>query len=229
MRKTALVTGGNRGIGLEICRQLAQNDIQVLMGCRSPEKMQNALEKLNSDRVDAIELDVTDPGHLRMLEDRFGGQALDILVNNAAIAEGSKYTVLTEPEEISRRTMEANFWGAWNLSRVVLRQMKSDNFGRIVNVSSGLGSFEKMGPDNPGYRLSKIALNALTVMLNQEVESHSDILINAMTPGWVRTHLGGINAERSVSEGADTAVWLCLLDRGGPRGQFFKDRLPHPW
>jgi len=229
VRKTALVTGGNRGIGLEICRQLAQNDIQVLMGCRSPEKMQNALEKLNSDRVDAIELDVTDPGHLRMLEDRFGGQALDILVNNAAIAEGSKYTVLTEPEEISRRTMEANFWGAWNLSRVVLRQMKSDNFGRIVNVSSGLGSFEKMGPDNPGYRLSKIALNALTVMLNQEVESHSDILINAMTPGWVRTHLGGINAERSVSEGADTAVWLCLLDRGGPRGQFFKDRLPHPW
>lgn len=229
MTRTALVTGGNRGIGLEICRQLAHNGVDVLMGCRNPDKLKHALEKLNSDRVNAIELDVTDSGHLRMLQERLEGQRLDILVNNAAIAEGSKYSVLTEPEEISRRTMEANFWGAWNVSRIVLRQMKSSEFGRIVNVSSGLGSFEKMGPDNPGYRFSKIALNALTVMLDKEVVSHTDILINAMTPGWVRTHLGGINAERSVSEGADTAVWLCLLDRDGPRGQFFKDRLPHPW
>lgn len=229
MRKTALITGGNRGIGLEVCRQLSDKGVHVLMGCRNPAKAQRALGKLRSESVEAIELDVTNSAHLKVLKNRLDHENIDILVNNAAIAEGRKFSVLTEPEELSRRTMETNFWGAWNVAKIVLERMKANKTGRVVNVSSGLGTFDKMESDNPGYRISKIAMNALTVMLDKEVADYSDILVNAMTPGWVRTHLGGINAERSVSEGAETVIWLCLVGSDGPRGQFLKDREPFPW
>jgi NAD(P)-dependent dehydrogenase (short-subunit alcohol dehydrogenase family) len=114
------------------------------------------------------------------------------------------------------------------LSRAFIPLMRQNGGGRIIMVSSGKGSFHKLAGDFPAYRISKTALNALTVVLADELRD-ANIQVNAMTPGWVRTHLGGINAPRSVEEGAETAVWLATLEEAGPTGQFFRDRQEFPW
>jgi NAD(P)-dependent dehydrogenase (short-subunit alcohol dehydrogenase family) len=114
------------------------------------------------------------------------------------------------------------------MCREVLPIMKRLRTGRIVNISSGMGQLHKMGEGSPAFRVSKAALNALTCTLAAEA-APSGILVNSMSPGWVRTDMGGEQAPRSVEEGADTAVWLCLLPSNGPTGQFFRDRKPIPW
>jgi len=230
IKKTALVTGGNRGIGLEVCRQLLEQDIKVILGSRDIEKGLKAKEKLDSDHVELLQLDVTSDQQLQTVADRLASNEfeIDILVNNAGISQGIRHTILNEPDDISRRAMETNFWGAWRLSRIVIPYMMKADFGRIVNVSSGHGSFTKLDRQNPGYRFSKVTLNALTVMLSDEVKDYN-ILVNTMTPGWVRTRLGGVKAERNVAKGAETATWLCLLADSGPRGCFFKDKEIFPW
>jgi len=114
------------------------------------------------------------------------------------------------------------------MCREIVPHMERMRYGRIVNISSGLGQMHKMGAGTPAYRVSKAALNALTLTLAAEVKG-SGILVNSMSPGWVRTDMGGDEAPRSVKDGADTAVWLCLLPSSGPTGQFFRDRQPIPW
>lgn len=106
--------------------------------------------------------------------------------------------------------------------------MRQQNYGRIVNLSSGMGQLSEMNGCCPGYRTSKTALNALTRLLADEL-SGSNVLINALCPGWVRTEMGGEQATRDVTEGADTAIWLATLPDGGPSGGFFRDRKPIPW
>jgi NAD(P)-dependent dehydrogenase (short-subunit alcohol dehydrogenase family) len=232
MKRVALVTGASRGVGLEICRQLGAAGYTVVLTARDPEKGASAWALLHQAGLDAHfqTLDVTDPATARQaaeaVADRHG--RLDALVNNAAIAIDVRATLATVDPDVMRRTLETNLLGALHCCQAFLPLMRQQGYGRIVNVSSGRGSFSRLGSGGPSYRISKTALNALTVILADELKE-TNILVNAMTTGWVRTRLGGLKAPRSVAEGAETAVWLAMLPDGGPHGKFFKDREELPW
>lgn len=232
MDRVGLVTGASRGIGLEVCRQLGAAGYTVVLTARDPEKATRAVDTLRQEGIMAHfqSLDVKDPASVRRAADFVDRELgrLDALVNNAAIAIDPRESLETVNLDVMRRTLETNLLGALACCQAFLPLMKRQGYGRIVNVSSGRGSFSKLGPGGPCYRISKIALNALTVILADEVKDRN-ILVNAMTPGWVRTRLGGLKAPRSISEGAETAVWLATLPDDGPHGRFFKDRQELPW
>jgi NAD(P)-dependent dehydrogenase (short-subunit alcohol dehydrogenase family) len=232
-KKIAIVTGGNRGLGLETARQLMRNDVFVIVGARDKPKCETALEELKREgaNVDAFPLDVNDTKMVKRfveyLEKTHGSPS--ILVNNAGVyPEATTSRVVDTPTSVWRETFETNLFGAVRMCREVVPLMAKLRYGRIVNMSSGLGQLHQMGEGSPAYRVSKAALNALTRTLAAEVAG-SGILVNSMSPGWVKTDMGGEDAPRSVEEGADTAVWLCLLPSNGPTGQFFRDRKPIPW
>ncbi|MGE0358877.1 MAG: SDR family oxidoreductase [Burkholderiales bacterium] len=230
--KTAIVTGANRGIGLEIVRQLAREGVRVVMGARDPVKGARACASLKAgDLVACHALDVNDTKNVKrfvaFVEKHYGAPA--ILVNNAgAYPEPRQSRVVDSKTSVWRETFETNLFGAVRLCREVVPLMQRVAYGRIVNISSGLGQLSQMGAGSPAYRVSKAALNALTATLAAEVKGQG-ILVNAMSPGWVRTDMGGSDAPRDVAEGAETAVWLALLPSTGPSGQFFRDRKPIPW
>jgi NAD(P)-dependent dehydrogenase (short-subunit alcohol dehydrogenase family) len=231
--RIAIVTGANRGLGLEIARQLMKADVFVVAGCRDKAKCEAALEALRSvgTNADAMPVDVTDTRAVKRFVDQVEKQhgSPSILVNNAGIyPESTTARVVDTPTSVWRETFETNLFGAVRMCRDVVPLMRKLRFGRIVNISSGLGQIHQMGEGSPAYRVSKASLNALTRTLAAEVAG-SGILVNSMSPGWVRTDMGGEDAPRSVEEGADTAVWLCLLPSIGPTGQFFRDRKPIPW
>ncbi len=161
------------------------------------------------------------------VEKRHGAPA--ILVNNAGVyPEDPDAKVVDTRTALWRETFETNLFGAVRLCRVVVPLMQRVGYGRVVNLSSGLGQISQMGAGSPAYRVSKAALNAFTATLAAEVKD-TGILVNSMSPGWVRTDMGGADAPRGVEEGADTAVWLAMLPAGGPTGQFFRDRKAIPW
>lgn len=232
MKRVALVTGANRGIGFEICRQLGMAGYSVVLTARDAEKGARAVETLRKEGIDAYfcRLDVTDSSSPRQVAEFVESELgrLDALVNNAAIALDPREILQTVEIDVMRRTLETNLIGVLACCQAFLPVMKKQNYGRIVNVSSGRGSFSKLGSGGPCYRISKTALNALTVILADEVKE-LNILVNAVTPGWVRTRLGGMKAPRTTAEGAETAVWLAMLPDDGPRGKFFKDREEFPW
>jgi NAD(P)-dependent dehydrogenase (short-subunit alcohol dehydrogenase family) len=232
-RRIAIVTGGNRGIGHEIARQLIGNDIHVVIGCRDAAKCEHAVAalKMEGPNVSGFTLDVVDTRSVRRFVDHVvkNHGAPSILVNNAGVyPESTEARVVDTPTSIWRETLETNLFGAVRLCRDVVPHMEKLRYGRIVNVSSGLGQINHMGEGSPAYRVSKAALNALTRTLAAEVAGKG-ILVNSMSPGWVRTDMGGPDAPRSPEEAADTAVWLSLLPSSGPTGQFFRDRKPIPW
>lgn len=227
----ALVTGANRGIGLETVRQLARNGHTVYLGSRDFEKGLTAKAQIgNSENVEVIQLDVTDENSISNAvkeiienQDRF-----DILVNNAAINYDTYHDAINADLDNVRETFEANIFGAWRMIQEALPYMQAQEFGRIVNVSSGLGSVATMGTGSPGYSISKAALNVLTIQFAQLIGS-KDILVNSISPGWVRTDMGGFNADRSVEEGAETIIWAAQLPNGGPSGKFFRDKKEIPF
>ena len=227
--RVALVSGGNRGIGLEICRQLADRGIAVILGSRDEAGGKEAAQNL-SGNVAVHRLDVADEGSVDRLasfvEDEFG--RLDILVNNAGISNDHGQRGIDADLDRVRAALEANLFGAWRLCVMAIPLMQRNGYGRIVNVSSGMGALEGMGGGSPGYRVSKTALNALTRILASELRG-SGILVNTVCPGWVQTGMGGSRAPRPVEEGADTPVWAATLPKGGPTGGFFRDRRPIPW
>jgi NAD(P)-dependent dehydrogenase (short-subunit alcohol dehydrogenase family) len=232
-RRIAIVTGGNRGIGHEIARQLMKADLFVVVGARDAVKCEHALESLERGgaNVAAFPLDVNDTKSVRRfvehVEKKHG--APGVLVNNAGVyPEAFDGQLVDTSTSMWRATFETNLFGAVRMCREVVPLMKKLRYGRIVNMSSGLGQLHQMGEGSPAYRVSKAALNALTRTLAAEVAG-AGILVNSMSPGWVRTEMGGKDAPRSVEEGADTAVWLSLLPSNGPTGQFFRDRQPIPW
>jgi NAD(P)-dependent dehydrogenase (short-subunit alcohol dehydrogenase family) len=232
-KKVAVVSGGNRGIGLEICRQLAQHgDVEVILTARDTRRGQDAVETLQTEGLDVQfqRLEVTDLNNVRRLVKHIADHKgrLDILVNNAGIYNDRGLRVSEVDLGLVRQTFETNFYGPLRLCQMFLPLMERNNYGRIVNVSSSMGSLQRMGGRAVGYRASKAALNALTRVLAAETEGH-DILVNSVDPGWVRTDMGGERASRSVEQGADTAVWLATLPAGGPNGGFFRDREPVPW
>ena len=232
-RKIAIVTGGNRGIGREIARQLAKQDIIVVIGVRDPQAGERTVAELKAEGVTihSQQLDVNDTKSVRRfaenVEKTYG--APGILVNNAGVyPEKTDAKLVDTKTAVWRETFETNLFGAVRMCREVVPFMKKLRQGRIVNMSSGLGQLHQMGEGSPAYRVSKAALNALTRTLAAEVAG-SGILVNSMSPGWVRTSMGGETAPRTVQEGADTAVWLATLPSNGPTGQFFRDRKPIPW
>lgn len=228
----ALVTGANRGMGLETCRVLAQRGYQVILTSRDQQLGQQATQPFVQQglSVTSFALDVTNEGsiqHLqRVLEERFGG--VDVLVNNAAIYPDKGRSVLEVEPETFRATMETNFYGPLLLCQAWVPGMITRGYGRVVNVSSRAGQLSAMGDFAPAYSASKAALNALTRMVADAARG-SNVLVNAVDPGWVRTRMGGPAASRSVEQGTDTIVWLATLPDGGPTGGFFHDRQPIPW
>ncbi len=232
-RKIAVVTGANRGIGFEICRQLAAKGISVVLTSRDEAKGRMAVAQLRSQglEIEFYQLDVTDTSGIQrlggFLARKYG--AADILVNNAGIMADAKGTgMLGVPLQIIRTTMETNVYGPLTLCRELVPLMRKKNYGRIVNISSGLGQLSEMGGGMPAYRMSKTALNALTRTLAAELKG-TNILVNSMCPGWVKTDMGGPNAVKTLAEGADTAVWLATLPDGGASGGFYRDRKAISW
>ncbi len=228
-----MVTGANRGIGFEICRQLAAKKISVMLTSRDEAKGRMAVAQLRSQGLDVefYQLDVTDALGIKRLggfiERKYG--AADILVNNAGIMADAKGSgVLDVQLQIVRSTMETNVYGSLILCQVLVPLMRKKNFGRIVNISSGSGQLSEMGVGVPAYRMSKTALNALTRTLAAELKG-TNILVNSMCPGWVKTDMGGPNAVRTQAEGADTAVWLATLPDGSTSGGFYRDRKTISW
>jgi len=232
--RVALVTGGNRGIGLEIVRQLARRGLRVVLGSRDTNEGTHAVAEIAArGSVVAQAIDVADPASVARaigdVRNRFG--RIDVLVNNAGILIDSGQTASGVPLEEVQKTLDVNLIGAWRVSQTVLPLMRKQRYGRIVNVSSSMGTLSDAATSGggwPAYRLSKTALNALTILLAAELRDEN-VLVNAVSPGWVRTRMGGDGAPRSVEEGADTPVWLATLPDGGPSGQLFLDRRRIDW
>ncbi len=236
-QRVALVTGSNRGIGFEIAKQLSMKKIQVIITSRNSANGEAAVRKLvrhGALRVVSMELDVSNQvsvdSVLDQVEETFG--RLDILINNAAILiDRDDVTASNTDLEAVKVTLETNLIGAWRMCKAFIPLMKKNSYGRIVNVSSGSGQFEYMAKSGgywPAYSVSKTSLNALTVILASELK-RSNILVNAVCPGWVRTDMGGNNAPRSVEEGAATPVWLATLPDGGPTGHNYYDKKQISW
>ncbi|MEQ8825897.1 MAG: SDR family oxidoreductase [Filomicrobium sp.] len=235
--RIALVTGGNRGIGLEIVKQLSRLGVMTALGSRDKEKGEAAAASLAAEGLEPVivELDVTDPDSVKAAVDHvqhlFG--RIDILINNAGVLldrsdDGLAQGILAVTPERFRQTFEANTLGPFLTMQEVLPLMQEAGYGRIVNMSSGLGQLSEMGAGFTGYRVSKAALNALTVTVAADV-GEANIKINTMCPGWVRTDMGGADAMRSVEEGAETAVWLATLPETGPTAGFFRDKKQIEW
>jgi len=230
-RGVALVTGANRGIGLEVCRQLAGRGITVLLGSRDAGKGQRVVAALGvgKNAVLPCQLDVTDPDSIERAQARVAADfgRLDVLVNNAAILYDTWQHAVDADLALVREALETNLFGAWSMVRTFLPLLRRSRHARVVNVSSEAGSLATMGGGTPAYSLSKAALNALTRMLAAELRSER-ILVNAVCPGWVATDMGG-KGGRPVAEGAASVVWAATLPDDGPTGGFFRDGRPLAW
>ena len=233
-QRVAVVSGGNRGIGRAVAAGLARAGLQVVLTARRPAEAAAAAAALSApDRpVRGLPLDVTDSQSLRRflktVADELG--RVDVLVNNAGIKIDAGARPLELDEALLRQTFETNFYGPLRLIRALVPLMRRNGYGRIVNVSSRMGSLTHMGTGGGdlAYRTSKTALNALTRVIAGDLQGEN-IKVNAASPGWVRTDMGGRGAPRSPEEGADTILWLALLPDDGPTGGFFQDRQPLAW
>jgi NAD(P)-dependent dehydrogenase (short-subunit alcohol dehydrogenase family) len=230
--RIALVTGANRGIGYEICRQLGQKGVCVVLTSRDVGKGEAAVDKLVAEGLDIHfqPLDVTRPDSVESIYKYVQAEfkRLDILINNAGVYIDDAHSLVKMDYGVYKTTMATNADGPLLLTQAFIPLMREHNYGRIINVSSGIGELSDLSSSWPAYRLSKIMLNLQTRIFAQELRG-SNILINAMCPGWVRTDMGGSAAPHSVEEGADTAVWLALLPDDGPQGGFFRDRKAIDW
>ena len=231
-QRIALVTGGNRGIGLELCRQLGNQRVRVILGSRDLAKGIAAAAELKANGlpVEPRHLDVANAQSIRECMNWMRREVgrLDILINNAGIMVDDDDADPLEELEIVRDTMQTNVYGPLLLSRLAIPVMKTRRYGRIVNLSSGMGSLSEMGAGYIAYRLSKAGLNVVTRVLAAETEGMG-ILVNSVDPGWARTAMGGKGATRSVEKSAETPVWLATLPDNGPTGGFFRDRRAIAW
>jgi NAD(P)-dependent dehydrogenase (short-subunit alcohol dehydrogenase family) len=219
----ALVTGGNRGIGLEVCRQLAHNGHEVILGSRDKAKGERAAAGID-ERVRALQLDVADGQSVGRAAQEL--EHVDVLVNNAAILYDTWANAIDTDLAEVHEALETNLFGAWRMTQAFLPHLRRSAHGRIVNVSSGSGSLSEMSAGTPAYSVSKAGLNALTRILAAELRNDG-ILVNAICPGWTDTDMG--QGGRPVSEGAAGIVWAAELQDDGPTGGFFRDGRPLAW
>lgn len=239
-KRVALVTGANRGIGLAVASRLARLELTVIIGARDEKNGKEAEKRLTHNGLDAhfTLIDVSNPtsimAALGRIDDIFG--RLDVLVNNAGIMIDTETGILELSLGLLQKTLETNTFGPLLLSQGCVPLMQRHNYGRIVNLSSTLGALsEIINPESkykelmsPAYRLSKVMLNGITALLAQELRD-SNILVNSVCPGWVRTDLGGPRAPILPEEAAETPVWLATLPDDGPTGGFFREHQPIPW
>jgi NAD(P)-dependent dehydrogenase (short-subunit alcohol dehydrogenase family) len=233
-KRVALVTGGNRGIGLEIGRQLSRLGHRVVLTARDGRRADEAAQSLDgwaSGDVAGVRMDVTDDESVRsafeQAVDLYG--TVDVLVNNAGIAiDGPEHRASAPGLSKVHQTLETNLFGAWRCVAEAVPLMRAGGYGRIVNLSSTMASLELTeSPSSPAYRVSKVGLNMLTRVLAAEL--HGDgILVNAASPGYTRTDMSP-DADRPVEQGADTPVWLATLPDDGPTGGFFYERKTIVW
>ena len=248
-RRIALITGGNRGLGLQTAHELVTQDIHVILGCRNYKQGETVAQELREKgyQVEALELDVanqsTHQAAYDYLEKEYG--RLDILINNAAVWKESTTSssllpdsnrTSTLPSEILRETFETNFFGTVALTQKLLPLLRKSTAGRIVNVSSIMGSLTMHSdPKSPiyphkvfAYDTSKAALNSFTIHLAHELRD-TPIKVNSAHPGWVRTEMGGEGASLDISEGGKTSAWLATLSEDGPTGGYFHMGEALPW
>lgn len=230
MKKIAIVTGANRGLGLATSEALAQRGFKVIMAMRNPDKAQkqiNALTMKNLDVV-AMKLDQSQEKSINDFVDQIRKEYgfVDVLVNNAGILidseDGGNSSLFKTKASTIQKTFTTNTLGPFLLTQKIFPLMKQEGYGRIVNVSSGMAQLSESQTASASYRISKTALNMVTNLFASEVED-SDICVNSVSPGWVRTDMGGPHADRSVEQGIKGIVWAATLPKGGPNGGFFRD------
>jgi NAD(P)-dependent dehydrogenase (short-subunit alcohol dehydrogenase family) len=237
MGRIALVTGGNRGLGLETARQLARRGYRVVLAARDLEKAELAAEMLRGEQLDVVplQLDVASDESCAHVS-RLG--TVDVLVNNAAIMAESDENPLAAgvlsrraldvSPDVLREAFETNTLGAYRLMQALAPGMRDRGYGRIVNVSSGLGQLNEMQGGYPAYRLSKAGLNALTRIFASELRD-TGVLVNSVCPGWAKTDMGGSQAQLEPEQAVATIVWAATLPDDGPTGGFFRLQQPIPW
>ena len=236
-KRIAIVTGANRGIGLEVCKQLLALDFHVVLTARDAQKGEQACKHLASSDVEFMQVDVASDSQIEPLynhiKEQFG--RCDVLVNNAGVfpdprndSENSWPSILSADIETIKLGMNINAYGTLRMCQAFVPLMQNSGYGRIVNLASGMAQLSDMNGCCPGYRISKTAINVITRILADELKD-TNILINSMCPGWVKTDMGGPGATREIPDGADTAVWLATLPDKGPSGLFFRDREPIDW
>lgn len=236
MQKIALVTGANKGIGYEVARELGQLGYKVILTARDEAKGKAAAQRAGKNII-FMHLDVTNEDSIKTLakyiEQEFG--RLDVLVNNAGVfldtgtgTAGFQSAFETKSQTIYD-TFKTNTMGAFLMCQAFVPLMMKNKFGRVVNVSSGMGQLSEMNGGVPGYRISKTALNAVTKIFADE-SMGTGVLINSVCPGWVKTDMGGPGADRSVMKGAETILWLATLPEGSNQtGGFYRDKERIEW
>lgn len=233
--KVALITGASRGLGFETGRQLALQGYHVYLGTRKIANTTEALSKLPAlkGKLEPLEMDFEDPEMENKLATFFSNKDFAVLVNNAGMFPGHLSDArsaddFSTPLPDLRETFEVNVLSAIRLSQKLIPLMIAKKYGRVVNVSSGMGQLSEMNTGYAAYRLSKTALNAVTRIFSNHGK-RSNVLVNSVCPGWVRTDMGGATAPRSVEKGASGIVWAATLPDSGPNGGFFRDGEPMAW
>ncbi|UOF00727.1 SDR family NAD(P)-dependent oxidoreductase [Bdellovibrio reynosensis] len=236
MKKIAIVTGANRGLGLATSEALAQRGFKVLMTMRNPDKEQKTLNALKMKNLDVVpmKLDVSQEKSINDFVEHVRKEYgfVDVLINNAGILidkeDGGNQSIFKTKSSTIQKTFAVNTLGPFLLTQKIFPLMKQEGYGRIVNVSSGMAQLSHSQSASAAYRLSKTALNMVTNLFASEVEG-SDICVNSVSPGWVRTDMGGPNADRTVEQGIKGIVWAATLPKGGPNGKFFRDQEAIEW
>jgi NAD(P)-dependent dehydrogenase (short-subunit alcohol dehydrogenase family) len=245
-QKIAFITGGNRGLGFQTALDLKDAGVKVVIGSRDLTQGEEAVKKLRAAGVDAdvLHFDITKPADHQAVYDYFNAKygRLDILVNNAGIAGGTfpgtgpEHSASEVPQDLLHKVFETNFFAQVALTDKLLPLLKKSAAGRIVNLSSILGSLTlHADPNSPiynaksfAYDASKTALNAFTVHLAWELRD-TNVKVNSAHPGWVKTDMGGEQAPMELSEGAKTSAALATLPDDGPTGGYFHQGQPLPW
>lgn len=229
--KVALITGALKGLGFETARELAQQGYHVVLTGRDEVRGKDALARLHRQDLKA-EYRVLDVASVRSIEQVCASvisdlKRVDVLVNNAGVLHDDKSS-LAGLASVIEQSFRTNSLGPYLMCEMIVPQMMRQGYGRVVNVSSGMGQLSEMNSGYPGYRLSKTALNAVTRIWADKTRG-TNILVNSVCPGWVKTDMGGRGATRPVEKGAETIIWLATLPDGSPTGGFFRDKQPMAW
>jgi NAD(P)-dependent dehydrogenase (short-subunit alcohol dehydrogenase family) len=229
-QKIALVTGANRGIGKEIAKQLAEKGITTLFSARSQKKAEDAASEISDKNIIPLKLDVNDQNSIAYVRDWIKREygKLDILINNAGINYDTWHNASNADIENIKETFDTNFFAVIETTQILMPMLSKARHARIINMSSSAGALNGMGGGTPGYSASKAALNVFTIKLSEEIQEKG-FSVNSVCPGWVRTDMGGPNADLSVEEGADTAVWLATEAPESLTGKFMKERKERSW